>query len=359
MLRRQGLILALKYGLGLGLLVWVIVRYWHFYPQENGEDVGLATALARPIVLPAFGAAFLLWTVSVLITFARWYVLVRAQGLPFTPAAALRLGLIGLYWSTFLPGSVGGDIIKAAFVAREQERRTVAVATVILDRVIGLCGLFWLVTLLGSFLNLVLVDGVAVSQEGHAMLRGILLIAVALSLGSLVFWFAMGFFSEPWAERMAERMERVPKIGVSLAELWRALWLYRRRGKSVALALALAVIGHCGFVATFYAAANVLEQETGIPSLKTHYLIVPLGMIIQAVVPTPGGVGGAEYGFGKLYELIGYTFTAGALAALVKRVIEWALGLLGYLVYLRMKANLPVRQAAAIAAEVQLGEPGA
>src|SRR6202023_4279934 len=87
---------------------------------------------------------------SVLVTFVRWYILVRAQDLPFTLPSALRLGMIGYYLSTFLPGAVGGDIIKAAFIAREQSRRTVAVTTVIVDRVIGLVGLIWLVALIGG-----------------------------------------------------------------------------------------------------------------------------------------------------------------------------------------------------------------
>ena len=87
---------------------------------------------------------------SILITFVRWYILVRAQDLPFSMANAMRLGSIGMYWNTFLPGSIGGDIIKAAFLAREQSRRTAAVATILFDRVVGLCGLFWLITLLGS-----------------------------------------------------------------------------------------------------------------------------------------------------------------------------------------------------------------
>src|SRR5436305_1095737 len=92
----------------------------------------------------------LAYLVGVLLTFYRWYVLVRAQNLQFTVMESLRLGLIGFYLSTFLPGSVGGDIIKAAFIARDQRRRTVAVATVIADRIIGLAALFWLVALIGG-----------------------------------------------------------------------------------------------------------------------------------------------------------------------------------------------------------------
>ena len=57
----------------------------------------------------------------------------------------MRIGLIGFFYNSVLPGSVGGDIIKAAAIAREQSRRTIAVATVIMDRVIALWGLVWFV----------------------------------------------------------------------------------------------------------------------------------------------------------------------------------------------------------------------
>ena len=141
--------IALQYGLGYGLLAWVVWSNWHVY-ADDGTEVGLAAALSRPLNWPAFLVALAIFSAGAFLTFIRWFVLVRAQDLPFTMASAFRLGMIGLYFSAFLPGSVGGDIVKAVAIAREQSRRTVAVATVILDRVIGLCGLFWLVTLLGN-----------------------------------------------------------------------------------------------------------------------------------------------------------------------------------------------------------------
>src|SRR6202040_2248363 len=137
-------------GLGLGLLAWVILAYWHI-SSPDGQEVGLAGVLQRPVDLPYLALAGVLALASVLLTFVRWYILVRAQDLPFTLPSALRLGMIGYYLSTFLPGAVGGDIIKAAFIAREQSRRTVAVTTVIMDRVMGLCGLIWLVALIGGY----------------------------------------------------------------------------------------------------------------------------------------------------------------------------------------------------------------
>jgi glycosyltransferase 2 family protein len=337
---KQTVVIALKYGLGFGLLALVICLNWH--QEKDGVEVGLAAAMHRPIDWAAFVATVAICAISILITFIRWYILVRAQQLPFTMSSAFRLGLIGLYWNTFLPGSVGGDIIKAAFITREQSRRTVAVATVLLDRVVGLCGLFWLVTLLGSFLNMITAPAeTALAAEGQSVLRYILIAATALSAASLACWLVMGFFSEAWAARMAERLERTPKIGVSLAEFWRAVWLYRRRGKSVTVALVLAIVGHGGFVLSYYFAAQVLSPPP-LPSLPAHFLIVPVGMTFQAGVPLPGGLGVGEIGFGWLYAVAGATFAAGALAGLVQRVANWLIAFAGYFVYLCMKATTEV-----------------
>jgi hypothetical protein len=267
--------------------------------------------------------------------------LVRAQELPFSVTDAVRLGLIGFYLSTFLPGSVGGDIIKAAFLAREQSRRTVAVATVIVDRFIGLCGLFWLVAAIGGVTWLGgLMGQVAKDAAAANYLQMIVLLAWALTAGSFGVWFAAGFVSDSASAKFAGSLQRIPTIGGSLAELWRALHLYRRTGKSVALTLAISMIGHVGFVLAFYFAARTLTPVDQIPTLAAHFLLVPVGMTIEAGVPSPGGVGGGEFAFGKLYEMAGFAVAAGVLGSLVRRVITWVLGLIGYFVYLRMKPAL-------------------
>ena len=132
----------------------------------------------------------------------------------------------------------------------------------------------------------------------------------------------------------------IPKVGGTLAELWRAGWLYRRRPASVGLALAMSMLGHIGFVLVFYLAARTLNPPEDTPSLQAHLLIVPVGMTISAGIPTPGGVGGGEFVYGTLYEILGFPFAAGVLGSLMQRCINWVLGLIGYLIYLRMKPGL-------------------
>ena len=339
-----------KYGLGIGLLAYVVWQYWEYdSPEGGGKTLGLVHALDKPVNVGPFLLAAGICLASVLLTFVRWYVLVRAQGLPFTLSGALRLGLIGYYLSTFLPGSVGGDIIKAAYIAREQSRRTVSVATVLIDRAVGLAGLFWLVAFLGGsfWASGYLQEIVGTNPAAATTLEFIVAAALACFVASLAFWFLLGFLPNRRAERFAGRLTRIPKVGHSLAEFWRAVWMYRCRGRRVALAMLLAMIGHVGFVLTFYFSALTLNPPDQIPTLAEHFLLVPVGMAIQAGFPAPGGVGGGEIGYGELYWRVGYDFDRGVLGSLVQRVISWILGLAGYLIYLRMRPALrPVIEAA-------------
>ena len=86
-----------------------------------------------------------------MITFARWHQLVRAQGLTFSLRDAVRLGFIGNVFNLVIPGAVGGDVIKAAFLCRMQpDKKPQAVASMVLDRILGLLGLFLLAGVAGA-----------------------------------------------------------------------------------------------------------------------------------------------------------------------------------------------------------------
>jgi hypothetical protein len=286
-----------------------------------------------------FVLAVLICLVSVLITFFRWYILVRAQGLPFTLPNALRLGMVGYFFNAFLPGSVGGDIIKAAFLAREQSRRTVAVATVIMDRAIALWALIWFVALAGIFFWI----GGFLQGDARKESEFIILAAASIVGVTLLMWIVLGLLPDHRAERFAGRLSRLPKVGHAAAEFWRAVWMYRCQQRYVAASMLISWVGHVGFVLTFYFSVLTLwDPSSGlkIPSLAEHFLIVPIGLVIQAMPLFPGGAGIGELGFGGLYSWLGCPPVSGVLGSLVQRVITWVLGLFGYLVYLRMKPRL-------------------
>jgi uncharacterized membrane protein YbhN (UPF0104 family) len=334
------LINASKYGLAVGLLAYVVYKNW---APEGGKGLAYVwqryVAESQPIHAGFLAAAFVLYAAALLLTLFRWYILVRAQDLPFRVPDALRLGLVGFFFNTFLPGSVGGDIVKAAALARGQSRRTVAVATVIMDRVIALWALVWFVALSGGiFWGAGLLEGSAEERS-----RWIVGMAAAVVAASLAVWAVMGLLPAWRAERFAGRLERLPGVGGSAAEFWRAVWMYRCKQASVAAVMLISWVGHVGFVLAFYCSARVLwSEELGpMPTLTQHFLLVPIGLVVQALVPTPGGAGGGEWGFGKLYALFGAAEANGVLGSLVQRIIGWVLGLPGFVVYARMRTLLP------------------
>jgi hypothetical protein len=119
--------------------------------------------------------------------------------------------------------------------------------------------------------------------------------------------------------------------------------MYRCRPRAVFGVLALSWVGHVGFVFLFYCSVRTLwDAGSGevIPTLAQHFLIVPIGLVIQAMPFFPGGAGIGELGFGLLYQWLGCSEASGVLGSLVQRVLNWTLGLLGYLMYLRMRATL-------------------
>jgi glycosyltransferase 2 family protein len=365
-IRRHSLIV--QYAIGFGLLAIVIYGYGRAKPgrptddqkalsllagatvdvkaQQDGMTPGLIEVFSRPINPWPFALACVLWVICLLITFLRWYLLVRAQDLPFTIRNAIRLGLVSYFFNSILPGSVGGDILKAVAVAREQSRRTVAIATIVIDRVIGLWALAWLVALAGGVFW-------ALGNPhllGNEALKMIVRLTSGIVFTSAVVWSLMGLFSAQKSDALAERLARVPKLGGPLAELWRAGWLYRRKKKAVAAALGMTLVGHVGWVFIFHLCVSSFPDIDS-ATMPEHVLIVPVGMTAQALFPLPGGVGGGEAAYGWLYTLLGKAAIGGILGCLVQRIVAWGVGLIGYIIYTRMpKAERVVAEPVVVSA---------
>lgn len=333
--RRQALWAVGKYVIGFAVLAWVIWHNWEPPPGTAGP--GLSEALKHPINFGAASVAAVLFCVSVLLTFYRWFILVRAQDLPLSAFEAVRLGSFGFFCSNFLPSSIGGDILKAIVVARGQKRRTVAVATVLIDRALGLWGSVWVVVILGLIFYAL---GNQLLHE-NASLKIILWICCAVIATSMLAWCVLLFLPTARAEALSQSLERIPTVGHSLAEIWRAVWMYRLKQQYLFFALAVSIASQIGFVLTFNFAAHVFfgtGSPDAIPTLSEHFLIVPVGLAVQALFPSPGGIGAGEYGFGKLYTLVGKSEAAGVLASLALRIIVWGWSAIGFLFYASTKS---------------------
>ena len=130
---KKALLNLLKIALPAALIWWLLSR---IEPQQ------LEMLQTRPKNWTLLGLAFAMSFAAVSITFLRWWLLVCTLGLTFRIRDAFRLGFLCYLLNFVSVGGVGGDLFKAVFIAREQPgKRGHAVATVLVDRIVGLYSL--------------------------------------------------------------------------------------------------------------------------------------------------------------------------------------------------------------------------
>lgn len=108
----------------------------------------------------------------------RWWLLMRCRGIEATWWRTLRLVMAGAFCNFLLPGTEGGDVVKAWGVAAGSGRRIEAVMSVVVDRITGITGLILLAAIAG------LAAGDAGGATGIGRWAGwtMLLLAIILTL---------------------------------------------------------------------------------------------------------------------------------------------------------------------------------
>jgi uncharacterized membrane protein YbhN (UPF0104 family) len=327
----------LMYAIGFGLLAWVISKYWDDNPDTGAA--GLKTLLQGPIDFAWFALVTALFLGALMFQLVRWFLLVRALDLPFTLRDSFRLGMVGLFCNTFIPGAVGGDLVKAYLLAKAHpERKTRAVATVLIDRALGLFGLILFVAVLGSIQWALGDPRIGGNKDLQWMVKATAGVAGAAVAGFVL----LGFLPQRRVDRFAGRLKWVPKLGGALAEFWYAVWMYRQRPRVILYGVMLSAVAHFALVFAFHSASRVFppNNPAELATLPEHMVVAPIGFIVQAVPISPGGVGVGEAAFAGLYKLCGKPETRGIVARLSLRIVEWVVGLVGYIVYLRMRSEV-------------------
>ena len=86
-------------------------------------------------------ASVLVFPLTYLITSFRWNRLLAALDIRLTQARTFVINMVGAFYNSFMPGSTGGDFLKAYYASKQTSHKAGAVISVFIDRVIGLLGL--------------------------------------------------------------------------------------------------------------------------------------------------------------------------------------------------------------------------
>ncbi len=320
----------------LSLLGWTV-----FVNRDKIQEVLSTRPDFRRLAL-----AFALYMTALVLTFVRWHRLVRALDLPFRFRDALRLGFIGNVFNLVIPGAVGGDLVKAAFLCREQAKKTQAVASMVIDRGVGLLGLFLLAGIAGLF---ALADATAPVRT----LIGLAWLAVLAGVIGLMVLFTPALYRP--LERLFHGRGRLEAVFHELVALASA---YRSKLGVVVAATGLALISHTLFVLAFTLVDHAL-YPTSAPTLARHLVIVPL-VLFTTAIPLPfGALGLTEMASGAMFDLV--KFPNGAVAMMGYRIITYlgaAVSALFYAANARQVKDLR-RNAVAIEEELEAGSIGA
>src|SRR5262245_22214023 len=324
---RQIVWTCVKWAVGLGILVWLYLR--------NSEALWQIAAAPKDWRFAALAVGLV--TVSYLVMFARWSVLVRAQGFTLRYRDAVRYGFVGQATNFVTPGTVGGDFFKAVLLARDQSsRRAAAAATVVLDRLLGVLGLF----LVGTVATLVPHD----FPESAAVKANTSLLWVG-SIGGLA---SVCLLRRPATSEwgVVARLARLPLAGPVLGEWIDGVKLYQSRPRPVLAALGMALVNNSGTITGLYCCARAM-QPSWAPDLAAHFYFRPTADLFGAASMIPGGVGALEFAIREAYVLLNpgvvsdaEAAAAGFSAAIAFRVVTVSVSMIGLCWYLVSRREL-------------------
>ena len=137
------LMLTLRFGVAIAGVAYIVYALnWH--------DTVDAEGISHPGVINTLKVAdgkMLFWALLMVgliypIFSTRWWLLMHVRGLHFSWFKAFRLALVGCFFNYCMPGSTGGDFVKAYYAAKGSDRKADAIISVVVDRILGLLGLF-------------------------------------------------------------------------------------------------------------------------------------------------------------------------------------------------------------------------
>ncbi len=324
---RRTLIIAAKISLAVVILAYLVY-------QAQREDA-FSRLVHEPKLWGFLVAGLVCSLVSVTLSFVRWHVLITALRLPCRLTEAIRLGSLGYMLNFVSLGSIGGDLFKAFFLAHGQPgRRTEAVATVIVDRLLGL-----LIMLVLASVGILAVGLIHSDVPALAILSRTILLATTIGIVVAGLLMLIPSLSGP---RMSQWAVKLPIVGTTAAQLLGAVQTYQNQKRLVLLAGGICVVVDVLYITTFYFIARGLPVRA--PTWSEHLIIVPVATMAGAIPATPNGVGELEAAVNVLYQAMPGSANIpdgdGTLVTFGFRLTTMVVAVVGFFFYLSHRAEV-------------------
>lgn len=310
----------------------IVIAVAEIAVKKDGE---LRTArgfipLLRQITLGRYLVGFVMlgwipWLASL-----RWKSLLGAQGITIGFWRALELTYLGLFCNNVMPGLTGGDVAKAYYASKlTSTKKTNAVVTVFLDRLIGLV---MLGAVAGMAVCVTLVFPVGPRSPEYTVASYMVAAFMACSIAGGVAFFSRRMRtlgssilkSLPGHDRLrATRV--VDRIVAIIKRIDAAIFLYRHNKAVLLFAAGISVVAHTSAITAIYFFARALGVEEA--ALVSCFVAVPVAFIVSSIPVAPAGWGIGEMAFKTLFGAVGVAATAAITISVVYRLSQavWTL----------------------------------
>jgi hypothetical protein len=250
--------------------------------------------------------------------------LLRTLGLQCSCREAFRIGFVGLMLNLAPLGIVGGDAIKAVLIAqRNPDYKLQAVASVFIDRFVGLLVMFIVGTLFICYTGFYARTEIAAQTLTHLVFA---FTAVGIVGTALVF---LPFFAKGHCERL---IEKIPLCGTLLSQLVQSLLLYRNHKGCLLQSCLITLLVHLSFGVSLYWVAIALFPL--IPDLVSHVMLHNVTNLTSII---PLAMGPYEFVLEQLYQLYGMKVGMGLIVSLMFRLTTMGVAVVGIVYYYATK----------------------
>jgi hypothetical protein len=248
-------------------------------------DVGKLPALYKKMDVSVYIPFFLLLIVPVAILAQRWRLLLKSQSINPTYLRTFYVTYVGCFFNNFLPGALGGEVVKAIISAKGTDKKTAAVSTIILDHIIGLVGML----LMAGFV-------IIVSRRFGELAQPA--IVIYLLLGGIFIFYLIYTSKNLRRFGIIEKMKSILPFKKQLKEADAALLSISRSRNLLLVCIFLSFVGQSAVIVATYGFAQALH----IDNLRLYHVFVfaPIVWIVNAIPITIGGWGAGELAWIKL-----------------------------------------------------------
>lgn len=311
----------------LRVAVVVCVVIWGIFWLNREVGWSRLAEIYHQMNLWIFAVALGIFVLGQVLVGFRWWLLLRTQSIFIPFWTAVRLHFLGLFYNNFMPGSVGGDLIRAWYVTRHTDKRFEAVLSVFVDRVIGLASTLIIATFF--YLLFIRGQGKAIAFESQigflkrALFWAIIVIAVLFCV-LLLHKRGRSVLAKGWAYIRVLAIRMIIKFKDAIV-------IYCSKPLTILVVFGLTVFLQIMVITAFW----FLGVNLGVDiSIKYYYVFFTLAWVLGVLPVSIGGAGVVELLLVSLFIVVGIERGEAFALAMCQRIIWMITSLPGAAIHL-------------------------